>query len=90
MSEDAMRMSAVYKGHKFMVGDAVLYVDPDEVEHTLIITDITRVDGSLPTYYRVRAKHEFGWYWADAHERYFKFAYNNREAAWLEMQQTDH
>ena len=47
MSEDAMRMSAVYKGNKFTVGDAVLYVDPDEVEHTLIITDITRVDGFL-------------------------------------------
>ena len=88
MNDDQLRLSYASSGNKFSINDTVSYTGSDGVTRNMIVTRITRVEGFLPTYYRVYA--ESGWYWCEAHERYFKFKDKAKEAAWLGTQQADH
>lgn len=73
----ALCATRVDTGEKFKTGDIVQYQDghsPSVLHENLTVVYLTQVDGSLPTYYRVHAVDKSGWYWCDAHERYFEFS----------------
>lgn len=70
------KTTRVDRGEKFKIGDIVQYQEvnsPSVLHENLTVVYLTQVDGALPTYYRVHAVDKSGWYWCDAHERYFEF-----------------